>query len=141
MRRLLAVTAIALALGGVIGTGAQTQRQSNRTNWWQAERTFHLTQIMTRARACYNDMVVRVEIGTLAPIDLNAAQQAVARMDEMIKADASRTTPLTASGATRTRLAALLNQLELTEVRFDNGIVSAKEMSDAYLAVVQLLVG
>ena len=141
MRRLLAVTAIALALGGVIGTGAQTQRQSNRTNWWQAERTFHLTQIMTRARACYNDMVVRVEIGTLAPIDLNAAQQAVARMDEMIKADASRTTPLTASSATRTRLAALLNQLELTEVRFDNGIVSAKEMSDAYLAVVQLLVG
>lgn len=141
MRRLLAVTAIALALGGVIGTGAQTQRQSNRTNWWQAERTFHLTQIMARARASYNDMLVRVEIGTLAPIDLNAAQQAVARMDEMIKADASRTTPLTASGATRTRLAALLNQLELTEVRFDNGIVSAKEMSDAYLAVVQLLVG
>lgn len=140
-RRLLAVTAIVIALGGAIGAGAQSQRQSNRTNWWQAERTFHLTQILACARANYDDALVRGEIGTLAPADIQDAQNAVARMDEMIRADATRKTPLAASAATRTRLAVLLNHLELMEVRFDNGLASTKEMSEAYLAVVQLLVG
>ena len=140
-RRLLAVTAIVLALAGSIGAGAQTQRQSNRTSWWQAERTFHLTQIMARARASYNDTLLRVQIGTMAPIDVKAAQEAVARMDEMIKADATRTTAPTGYFATRTKLAELLNQLEMTEVRFDNGMVSTKDMNDAYMEIVKLLVG
>lgn len=139
-RRLLAVTAIVLALAGGIGA-AQTQRQSNRTSWWQAERTFQLNQIMARARVSYTDALLKVQIGTLAPIDVKATQETLARMDEMIKADAARTTAPAGYFATRTKLAELLNQLELTEVRFDNGMVSTKEMNDAYMEIVRLLVG
>ena len=41
--------------------------------------------------------------------------------------------------ALRIKLAEALNALDLAEVKFDNGMISTKDMNDAYLAVVKTL--
>jgi len=110
---------------------------------WQAERAFHLNRIMERARASFNDTLLRVEIGTLAPIDVDATRQAVAQMDALVKADSVRTSRPAKTGqeiaALRIKLAEALNALDLAEVEFDNGMTSTKDMNDAYFAVVNVL--
>jgi hypothetical protein len=126
------------------GQGAQT-RVSPGAGQWQAERAFHLGRILERAKAQLNDTMVKIEIGTMAPIDADAARQAVAQIDALIKADSARTSAPANAGpgvaALRIKLAEALNALDLAEVKFDNGMVSTKEMNDAYLAVVKLLLG
>src|SRR6187455_2794847 len=108
------------------GQGAQT-RVSPGAGQWQAERTFHLTRILERAKAQLNNTMVKIEIGTMAPIDADAARQAVAQ----IKADSVRTSAPGNAGpgvaALRIKLAEALNALDLAEMKFDNGMVSPKE--------------
>ena len=110
---------------------------------WQAERVFHLNRIMERARASLNDALVKIEIGTLAPIDADATRQAVAQMEALIKADAVRTSTPAKTGpeiaALRIKLAEALNALDLAQVKFDNGMITTKSMNDAYLEVINLL--
>jgi len=112
---------------------------------WQAERAFHLTRTMERAQASLKDALLRIEIGTLAPIDADATRQAVAQIEALIKADAVRTAQPAKTGpeiaALRIKLAETLNALDLAEVKFNNGMITTKEMNDAYLAVVKLLLG
>jgi len=126
------------------GQGAQT-RVSPGAGQWQAERTFHLTRILERAKAQLNNTMVKIEIGTMAPIDADAARQAVAQIEALIKADSVRTSAPGNAGpgvaALRIKLAEALNALDLAEMKFDNGMVSPKEMNDAYLVVVKLLLG
>ena len=110
---------------------------------WQAERAFHLTRVLERAKAQLNNTLLKIEIGTMAPIDADASRQAVAQMDALIKADSVRTTTRATAGpgvsAIRIKLAEALNALDLAEVKFDNGMISTKDMNDAYFAVVNLL--
>ena len=58
---------------------------------WQAERAFYLNMTLQRAKSQLNDTLVKVEIGTMAPIDVDGARQAVAQIDALIKADSART--------------------------------------------------
>ena len=112
---------------------------------WQAERAFHLNRIMERARASFNDTLLRVEIGTLAPIDVDATRQAVAQMDALVKADSVRTSRPAKTGqeiaALRIKLAEALNALDLAAVKFDNGMITTKSINDAYFDVINLLLG
>ena len=133
--------AVVLALAGSIGVAAQVQRRPIKQNWWQMERTFQLTQILERARANHQDNLLRVEIGTSAPIDIKVSQDALAQIEAMVKADAARTTPPQGDMTTRTRLAELLNNLDAAEVRFDVGMITAQEMSGSYVRIARLLVG
>src|SRR5678816_3836628 len=84
-RRLCAAAALVLAVAGLTASEgrAQVPVPAGRSiePAWQAERTFHLNRIIERARASFNDTLLRVEIGTLAPIDVDATRQAVAQMD------------------------------------------------------------
>ena len=139
-RRAIGTIAVVLALVGSIGAAAQVQRRPIKQNWWQMERTFQLTQILERARASHHNALLRVEIGTLAPIDVKASQDALAQVEAMVKADAARPTPPQGDRTTRTRLAELLNNLDAAEVRFDNGMITTQEMNAAYLRIVRLLV-
>lgn len=146
-RRLLAVLGLVAALFGFAAESHAQRTGPARPGdgMWQAERAFHLTQLMERARRQLNNTLLKVEIGTMAPIDVDGARQAVAQMEALIKADSVRaTTPVrTGPGVAeiRVKLAELLNALDLAEVRFDNGIGTTKSMFDAYLAAVNLLLG
>lgn len=144
-RRRFAVLGLAVALAG-FATEGYAQRTAPRQpgeGMWQAERAFHLTQLMERARRQLNNTLLKVEIGTMAPIDVDGARQAVAQMEALIKADSARTTTPVRTGPgvgeIRVKLAELLNAIDLAEVRFDNGIGTTRSMFDAYLAAVNLL--
>ena len=144
-RRRFAVLGLAVALAG-FATEGHAQRTAPRQpgeGMWQAERAFHLTQVMERARRQLNNTLLKVEIGTMAPIDVDGARQAVAQMDALIKADAVRTPAPIRTGPgiaeIRVKLAEMLNGLDLAEVKFDNGLGTTRSMFDGYLAVVNLL--
>ena len=156
-RRLCGAAVLVLAVAGFavsesraqVATPGQGAQQVTRVNpgagQWQAERAFHLTRVLERAKAQLNNTLLKIEIGTMAPIDADASRQAVAQMDALIKADSVRTSAPANAGpgisATRIKLAEALNALDLAEMRFDNGVISTKDMNDAYLAVVKLLLG
>lgn len=112
---------------------------------WQAERAFHLGRILERAKAQLNNTLLKIEIGTMAPIDADGSRQAVAQMDALIKADAVRTSRPAKTGqeiaALRIKLAEALNAVDLAEVKYDVGLVSTKSMNDTYFEVVKLLLG
>ena len=144
-RRMFAVLGLAAALTG-FATESHAQRTAPRQpgeGMWQAERAFHLTQVMERARRQLNNTLLKVEIGTMAPIDVDGARQAVAQMDALIKADSVRTPAPVRTGPgvaeIRVKLAELINGLDLAEVKFDNGMGTTRSMFDGYLAVVNLL--
>jgi hypothetical protein len=144
MNRLFAAAVLVLTVAGfAVSEGrAQTPVRTSRMalQGWQAERAFHLSRIMERARAQLNNTLIKVEIGTMAPIDVDASRQAVAQMDALIKADAARADrPVQAVSAIRLKLAEALNALDFSEVQFENGMISTKTMNDAYLAIVTLL--
>lgn len=143
MNRLCQKSVIVLALIGSAAVGVYAQRQRatpSPQDAWQAERAFHLNLIMERARANYRDTLVKIEIGTMAPIDARGTQEALAEMEALVKADAARTGKPAPWIGTRRQLAELLDALDAADVRFQNGIVSTKDMSDAYLEIVKLLV-
>jgi len=126
------------------GQGAERVTRVNPgAGQWQAERAFHLGRILERAKAQLNNTLLKIEIGTMAPIDADASRQAVAQMDALIKADSVRTATLVTAGlgvsAIWIKLAEALNALDLAEVKFDNGMISTKDMNDAYFAVVNVL--
>ena len=138
----LAVAALVVAEGRAqVPAGARNSIEAA----WQAERVFHLNRVMERALISLNDTLLKIEIGTMAPIDADAARQAVAQIDGLVKADAVRTSKPVKTpqeiAALRVRLAEALNALDVSEVKFDNGMVTTKSMNDAYLAVVKLLLG
>jgi hypothetical protein len=116
-------------------------RMSPGQGQWEAERAFHLTRVLERAKAQLNNTLLRIEIGTTAPIDADGARQAVAQIDALIKADAVRTPKPVQAGvaAIRVKLAEMLNALDLAEVKLDNGMVTTRSVFDGYLAVVNLL--
>jgi hypothetical protein len=146
-RRLCGAAVLVLAVAGfVVSEGrAQVAVPAGRSTLaiWQAERAFYLNMIQERAKAQLNNTLLKIQIGTMAPIDADASRQAVAQIDALIKADSVRTSAPANSGpgvsAVRIKLAELLNALDLAEVKFDNGIGTTKSMFDAYLAVVNLL--
>ena len=121
----------------------QRVRVRPASDQWQAERAFHLTRILERAKSQLNNTLLKIEIGTMAPIDADASRQAVTQIDALIKADSVRTEkPVqTGYGAIRIKLAEALNAIDLAEMKFDNGVISTKDMNDAYFAVVRLLLG
>jgi hypothetical protein len=88
---------------------------------------------MERAQASLKDALLRIEIGTLAPIDADATRQAVAQIEALIKADAVRTAQPAKTGpeiaALRIKLAETLNALDLAEVKFNNGMITTKRMN------------
>jgi len=144
-RRMFTVLGLVAVLSG-FATESHAQRTAPRQpgdGMWQAERAFYLTQLIERARRQLNNTLLKVEIGTMAPIDVDAARQAVTQMDALIKADAARTTTPARTGPgvaeIRVKLAEILNGLDLAEMRFDNGIGTTKSMFDSYLAAVNLL--
>ncbi len=145
-RRFCAAAVLVLAVAGFAASEGRAQAVPAARGIvpaWQAERAFHLNRIMERARASFNDTLLRVEIGTLAPIDVDATRQAVAQMDALVKADSVRTSRPAKTGqeiaALRIKLAEALNALDLAEVKFDNGMVTTKSINDAYFEVINLL--
>ena len=143
MNRLLRASVVVLVLIGGFAAGLNAQRQRaspNPTDAWQAERAFHLGMIMERARANYRDTLTKVEIGTMAPIDVKATQEALTEMEALVKADATRTTKPSPWVGTRRQLAEMLDALDFDDMRFQNGMVTTRSMSDAYLEIVKLLV-
>lgn len=143
MKRVFRTGVIVLALICTAAAGAYAQRQRSGPNpqdAWQAERAFHLGLIMERARANYRDTLTKVEIGTMAPIDVKATQEALTEMETLIKADATRTTKPAPWVGTRRQLADMLDALDANDVRFQAGMVTTKNMTDAYLEIVKLLV-
>lgn len=146
-RRLSAAAVLVLAVAGFTASEGRAQVPAGRSiePAWQAERAFHLNRIMERARASFNDTLLRVEIGTLAPIDVDATRQAVAQMDALVKADSVRTSRPAKTGqeiaALRIKLAEALNALDLAAVKFDNGMITTKSINDAYFDVINLLLG
>ena len=143
----LAVAGFAVSEGRAQVTAGQGAGPATRvrlgSDQWQAERAFHLTRILERAKAQLNNTLLKIEIGTMAPIDADASRQAVAQIDALIKADSVRTSAPANAGpgvaAIRIKLAEALNALDLAEMKLDNGIGTTKSMFDAYLAVVNLL--
>jgi hypothetical protein len=146
-RHLCRAAVLVLAVAGFAVSEGRAQAASRASRGaqveWQAERAFHLTRIMERARASLNDALLRIEIGTLAPIDADATRQAVAQMEALIKADSARTSKPAKTGpeiaALRIKLAEALNALDLAQVKFDNGMVTTKTINDAYFGVINLL--
>src|SRR5262245_43275309 len=141
------VLGVALVSLAAVTVTARAQNQAQRANLasttWQAERAFQLNKILERAKTQLKNTYIKVEIGTMAPIDVQASEQAVAQMEAMIKADAVRNPSGTAPqavSATRLQLAQALNELDFTEVKFDNGMVSTKAMNDAYFGVLSILI-
>ena len=146
-RRLCGAVVLVLAVAGYAASEgrAQVAMPAGRSieSAWQAERAFHLNRIMERARASLNDTLVKIEIGTMAPIDADATRQAVAQMEALIKADSVRSSKPVKTGpeiaALRVKLAETLNALDEAQVKFDNGMVTTKNMNDAYFEVINLL--
>ena len=144
-RRVLAVAVVLAALGGFTG---YAQRPAAATNGaraaWEAERAFQRGQVMERARRQFNNTLLKVEIGTVAPVDVEPSRQALAQMEALVKADAARTLPGTLPmpdvAALRLKVAQALNNLDAAEVRFDVGLLTTAEMNNAYFAVLKLLV-
>jgi hypothetical protein len=141
--------ALVLALLSLSVTGLQAQRAALPASTiaerlWQAERTHQLNKVRERARYQLDRSTLKVEIGTMAPVDLTASRQALAQFDAAITADAARNPApaptLQEIAATRIKLAQALNAIDLTEVKFDNGMVSTKEMFDAYFGVINILI-
>lgn len=138
---------LVLAVAGFSASEGRAQVASQSSQGarvgWQAERAFYLNMILQRAKAQLNNTLVKIEIGTLAPIDADATRQAVAQIEALIKADSVRTSTPARSGpgvsALRIQLAEALNALDVAEMKFDNGIGTTKAMNDAYLAVVNVL--
>jgi hypothetical protein len=147
-RRLCGAAVFVMAIAGFVASEGHAQvavRTSPGAGAWEAERTFHLTRVLERAKSQLNNTLLKIEIGTMAPIDADASRQAVAQIDALIKADSVRTsTPATPGqrvAAIRIKLAEALNALDLAEVKFDNGMLSTKDMNTAYVEVVKLLLG
>lgn len=147
-RRISGVVALAVALAGVVTVGVRAQRglppATIAERLWQAERTHQLNNVRERARYQLDRSMLRVEIGTLAQMDMVTARQSLEQIDALVKADAARPNPLVKTpqeiAAIRIRLAESLNALDAMEVRFDVGMVTTREMNDAYLKIVKLLV-
>ena len=112
---------------------------------WQTERVQQLKQVMERVRSHVKDNALRVEIGTLAPVDLKGSQQTLADLEKAVDADAKRTSRPVKSNteiqAIRQQVAELIRDLELAEVKYHNGMVRTADMDAAYAAIVKLLIG
>lgn len=146
-RRISGAMALVVALTGLAAADVRAQRTSPASNstqaFWQAERAFYLTKTLERAQRQLKDTYLKVEIGTMAPLDVNVAEQAVAQIDAAIKADTVRDpsgAPPQGAAAARLKLAQALNDLDLTEVKFNNGMVTTKDMFAAYSGVVDILI-
>jgi hypothetical protein len=98
---------------------------------WQAERAFHLTSVMERARATMSDR------------RYPESAKALAVLEALVAADAKRPTrpakTINDIAALRAKVYRALNNLDAADSRFDDEMLLAWERDAIYRVVVRLL--
>jgi beta-lactamase regulating signal transducer with metallopeptidase domain len=111
---------------------------------WRAEREALLRQLIERAQQHWRNSRLRVEIGTMAPADTKTAETTVRTLEAALLAEQQRTdlnrAPSDAEIAdVRQRFAQALRNLDAAEVRSNNGMITAIELSTAVLAAADVI--
>jgi beta-lactamase regulating signal transducer with metallopeptidase domain len=109
---------------------------------WRDQRHAMFRQLLDRARRHLRDARVRVEIGTLALVEVAVPEQRLAELERVAAADGSRPLPASTADmpAVRLRFAAALAHLNFVETRFDVGMATTQDLDDAMGAAVGVLV-
>jgi hypothetical protein len=137
----LALALLAFSFASARGAG-MVQRPDLEARW-QAERAGMVKQVLDRARAHQRSIRSMVEIGTMAPIDVRESDRLLADLERMVDADTKRVrqgpTALDEIFNRRLRFAAALNDLDLAEVRFDNGMMTTANLGAAVMAAASVV--
>jgi beta-lactamase regulating signal transducer with metallopeptidase domain len=122
---------------------AQTTGPGDPLADWNAERLAKLKQVLERARKCWADSLTKVEIGTAAAIDTKTFETLVAQLEQMVLSfTVAPSTTLPSSreiDSVRAAFAAAMKNLDVTQIRFDNGLLTNQEMANALMAAARTL--
>ena len=152
MKRILTVgLAVALVLSAAAAAqqpsaASASQPITSISARWESERAGMLKQMLDRARVHARAVQLMVEIGTMRPSDERGAQKTVADLEAAINndADARASRPqaafrLNQTAAVRIAFAQALNDLDVSEVRFNAGVITAGALESQLVAAADLV--
>jgi TonB family protein len=116
--------------------------QLNQAVTWSADRAAMFQQLVDRARKIKNDLRVKGEIGTVAPLDVNAHQGTLDKVEASATADRKRSVTSVSESEinlVKTQFSAAVRVLDGVEKKFDVGLSSVQELDDALMGALLVL--